>query len=76
MWVGGLAGGVRIRIYLLRGVYEVMPVNSSLAELVIGNKITQVRIGRRNVFTTCKNKSRKQLKFYESKKFFVRHENF
>ena len=36
MWVGGLAGGVRIRIYLLGDVYEVMPGNSSLAELVVG----------------------------------------
>ena len=57
MWVGGLAGGVRIRIYLLREVYEVMPGKSSLAELVVGNDITQVRIGRSNVFITCKNKS-------------------
>ena len=60
MWEGWLAGGVRIRIYLLREVYEVRPGKSSLAELVVGNKITQVHIGRSNVFITYKNKSRKQ----------------
>ena len=52
MWEGWLAGGIRIRIYLLREVYEVMPGKSSLAELVVGNKITQVHIRRSNIFIT------------------------
>ena len=53
MWEGGLAGGVRNRIKnFLREVHEVMPGNSGLAELVVANEITQVHIGRSNIFIT------------------------
>ena len=60
MYEGGLAGGVRNRIYFLREVHKVMPGNSSLAELVVGKMITQVHMGRNNIFITLKNKSQKR----------------
>ena len=53
-----------------------MPGESGLAELVVGKVITQVRMGRNNIFITLKNKLRKQCKFYKSVKIFVKHENF